>query len=74
MYNMSSGELVGFVNLGDINMHLLELEKSLSSPDEPSELLASTVLAGLHGERTLYTPRVPIRAFPMPKPHWSTHV
>ena len=46
VYNKSTGELVGFVNLGDVNTHLLELEKSLSSsPDEPSEILASTVLA-----------------------------
>ncbi len=54
VYNKSSGELVGFVNLGDINMHLLELEKSLSSPDEPSELLASTVLAFM--VKGLFTP------------------
>ena len=46
VYNKSTGELVGFVNLGDINMHLLALEQSLSSPTEdPSEKLASTVLA-----------------------------
>ena len=42
----STGELVGFVSLGDVNTHLLELEKSLpTSPHEPSEILASTVLA-----------------------------
>lgn len=46
VYNKNTGELVGFVNLGDINMHLLALEKSLSSsPEESSEPLASTVLA-----------------------------
>ena len=38
--------MVGFVNLGDINSHLLELEKSLlTSSNKKSELLASTVLA-----------------------------
>ena len=44
VYNKSTGELVDFVNLGDINAHLLALEKSLLSPEEP-EVLASTVLA-----------------------------
>ena len=30
VYNKHTGELVGFVNLGDINTHLLKYEQSLS--------------------------------------------
>ena len=46
VYDKNTGELVGFVNLGDINMHLLALEKSMSaSPDVSIEPLASTMLA-----------------------------
>ena len=39
----NTGELLGFVNLGDINMHLLALEKSMSS--SPDESIEPTVLA-----------------------------
>lgn len=46
VYDKSTGELVGFVNLGDLNTHLLALEKSMSSsPNESSEVLVSTVMA-----------------------------
>lgn len=33
VFSKSTGELIGFVNLGDINTHLLALERSVSSSD-----------------------------------------
>ena len=33
VYNKHTGELVVFVNLGDINTHLLKYEQSLSGED-----------------------------------------
>ena len=38
IYNKTNGELVGFVNLGDINEHLIQLEHQLlgDSPKSPA--------------------------------------
>ena len=44
VFNKSTGELIGFMNVGDINSHLLELERSLSSPDATESPLASTMV------------------------------
>ena len=43
VYNKHTGELVGFVNLGDINSHLLKFEKSLSREDQQTEPLAKSM-------------------------------
>ena len=39
VYDKHTGELIGFTNLGDMNMHLLNLEKSLDQC--PSEELTT---------------------------------
>lgn len=41
VYNKHSGELTGFINLGDINTHLIDLERSL----DQSLSLSNTPLA-----------------------------
>lgn len=40
VYDKHTGELIGFTNLGEMNMHLLNLEKSLDhcTPEEPQNL------------------------------------
>ena len=43
VYNKHSGELIGFMNLGDINSHLLRFERSLSDEDQQMEPLAKTM-------------------------------
>ena len=43
VYDKHSGSLVGFVNLGDINNHLLQFEDSLLS-DPPPRPMAKTML------------------------------
>ena len=43
VYNKHSGELVGFVNLGDINTHLLKYEQSFSGEDPQTEPLAKSM-------------------------------
>lgn len=50
VYSKTTGELVGFVNLGDINMHLLAFERALSSSSDGEssndhETLARTVMS-----------------------------
>ena len=43
VYDKHSGSLIGFANMGDINNHLINFERSLT--DEPGELsIASSVL------------------------------
>lgn len=44
VYSKQSGEIVGFTNLGDINAHLLEFERSVSSEENSREPLARTVM------------------------------
>ena len=44
VFNKHSGELVGFVNLGDINQHLVAFEQALSGERQPSPPLASTMM------------------------------
>ena len=44
VYDKNTGELIGFMNLGDINNHLLALEQSMSLPDESTEVLARTMM------------------------------
>lgn len=43
VYNKHTGELVGFVNLGDTNAHLLKYEQSLSGEDQQTEPLAKSM-------------------------------
>ena len=44
VYDKNTGELIGFINLGDINNHFLALERSISSPEESTEVLARTMM------------------------------
>ena len=44
VYNKDTGALVGFVNLGDINSHLLKFEQSLSGEEHATEPLAKSML------------------------------
>lgn len=43
VYDKVSGELIGFVNLGDMTQHLLELEQQLVGSTESTQSLATTV-------------------------------
>ena len=46
VYNKHSGKLVGFVNLGDLNNHLLEFERSLQGERESdTPVLAKTMMS-----------------------------
>ena len=45
VYDKHTGELIGFTNLGDMNMHLLNLEKSLDQC--PSEELTTPLAKSL---------------------------
>ena len=46
VYDKHTGELIGFTNLGDINFHLLALERSSSidSSKPPSKILANSMM------------------------------
>ena len=45
VYDKHTGEIVGFTNLGDINNHLIQLERACLSAEESSnEPLARTVM------------------------------
>ena len=44
VYEKHSGTLIGFVNLGEINNHLLAFERSLDQDSGVSDSLAKTVL------------------------------
>ena len=44
VYDKSSGTLLGFVNLGDINAHLLAFERSISQDTSPTESLAKSMM------------------------------
>ncbi len=45
VFDKNSGELIGFMDLGDINEHLLSLEKSVSSPESSDQSpLAKTMM------------------------------
>ena len=43
VYDKTSGELVGFVNLGNVNEHLIQLEQDLLQAKSASPALASSV-------------------------------
>ena len=43
VFDKFSGELIGFINLGEINQHLLELENHLLSYSDYTPSLATTV-------------------------------
>ena len=44
VYNKNTGELIGFMDIGDINNHLLALEKSLLASESPEPQLARTMM------------------------------
>ena len=63
VYNKHSGELIGFVNLGDINSHLLRFERSLSGDEYVAEPLAKSMLTMM--VRGLFTAlKFPYARFP----------
>ena len=39
------GEIIGYINLGDINNHLLEFEQSITKEDDEEKPLAKSMLA-----------------------------
>ena len=49
VYEKHSGALVGFVNLGDINSHLLAFERSVSQDSTPSSSIPCNHNDGVHG-------------------------
>ena len=44
VFEKHSGSLIGFINLGDINTHLLEFEHSINQSTASSESLATTMM------------------------------
>lgn len=44
VYDKHTGSLIGFVNLGDINAHLLAFERSVTQKSVPAESLATTMM------------------------------
>ena len=44
VYDMHSGEMIGYANLGEINKHLLAFEHSLLHDDEPAPAPVKTMM------------------------------
>ena len=44
VYDKHSGEVIGYVNLGDINQHLLEFERIITSEQDRPPQLAKTMM------------------------------
>ena len=44
VYDKHLGTLVGFINLGEINNHLLQFEDTLSTSKKPHELASSMLV------------------------------
>ena len=44
VFDKHSGELIGFVNLGDINQHLVAFEQAVTGENQPHQPLASTMM------------------------------
>ena len=55
VFDKHSGGLVGFVNLGDINQHLMEFEKALSEDSSPPTMANSMTVFMLRGLFTSFT-------------------
>ena len=63
VFDKFSGELMGFINLGEINQHLLELEDHLLSYSDYTPSLATTVIMFM--VRGLFSSlKFPYAAFP----------
>ncbi len=59
VYSKSTGELVGFMNLGEMDSHLLALEKSVTSespksPEQPGPQLAKNY-DGVHDKGVIFS-------------------
>lgn len=54
VYDKHSGRMVGFVDLGDVNNHLLAFERSIQNNGEEEEVLAKTMMAIM--VRGVFTP------------------
>ena len=66
VYSKHTGELVGFVDLGDVNNHLLAFEKAVKGEKELLPSLAKTMMVFM--VRRLFTPlRFPYAQFPCTK-------
>ena len=66
VYSKQSGRLVGFVDLGDVNNHLLAFERKLKGDVTSEPPLAKTIMAFM--VRGLFTPlRFPYAHFPCTK-------
>jgi hypothetical protein len=63
VYDKHSGKMIGFVDVGDINNHLLAYERALDQDTVPNELLATSVLVIM--VKGLFMPlRFPYAHFP----------
>ena len=63
VYQKNTGRLVGFVNIGDINTHLLDFERSLKEDASSEPQLATTMVVFM--VRGLFTQlRFPYAQFP----------
>ena len=66
VYNKQTGELVGFVDLGDVNNHLLAFEKAVRGEEKLAPSLAKTMMVFM--VKGLFTPlRYVFAQFPCAK-------
>ena len=66
VYNKHTGELVGFVDLGDVNNHLLAFEREVKGDKKLLHSLAKTMMVFM--VRGIFTPlRFPYAQFPCEK-------
>ena len=49
IYDKHSGALIGFVNLGETNQHLLQFQQAIEGGNTDSEALAKTMLVFMVG-------------------------
>lgn len=54
VYQKSTGKMIGFINLGDINNHILAFERSLGVSGEDKIVLANSIMMFM--VRGLFTP------------------
>ena len=66
VYSKHTGTMIGFVNLGDINNHMLALERTLQKGDEEEEALAKSMMA-MMVRGVFSTLRFPYAHFPCEK-------
>ena len=71
VYDKCTDELIGFTDLGDINNHLLQFEKSLQDQQTPT---LAAKHACIHGWWPFHFATVPIRSISLCKHNWRPFI